>query len=168
MGVETGADTSGGGRRKGGAGEGGLEPFGSDPGKVWGGQVSKLAIVSRYRYAIAFENSAGLDYVTEKVYEVLASGSIPIYLGAPNIRDFVPHSGAILHAKDFATPAALGERLHAIDADEGAWLRHHAWRSAPVPRAFEDLQYIANLTALPLVCRLCACVAGHLGCDSGQ
>ena len=31
------------------------------------------------------ENSLAEDYVTEKVYDALAAGCLPIYYGAPNI-----------------------------------------------------------------------------------
>jgi len=40
----------------------------------------------RYKFCIAIENSLAMDYVTEKVYDALAAGCVPIYYGAPNIR----------------------------------------------------------------------------------
>ena len=153
-------------------GEGGLCGLSLEPSvaadKSWKGQKKKISIVSQYRYLFSFENSIGLDYVTEKVYEGMASGAVPIYWGAPNIRDFIPRSTAIIHAKDFNLPRDLGEYLHRLDSDENLWLRHHAWRSQPIPRHFLDLQVIASLGRIPFVCRLCACVAGHLGCASDQ
>ena len=41
---------------------------------------------SRYKFCIAIENSLATDYVTEKIYDSLAAGCLPIYYGAPNIR----------------------------------------------------------------------------------
>ena len=55
----------------------------------------------RYKYCIAIENSIAQDYVTEKVYDALAAGCVPIYLGAPNIADFVPSRDAIVDYNDF-------------------------------------------------------------------
>lgn len=50
--------------------------------------------VAQYRFGMAFENSRDKYYahgwVTEKIYDCLASGTIPIYWGAPNIDEFVP------------------------------------------------------------------------------
>ena len=150
--------------------EGGLETFAGGVGEGFldARQLYKLRISARYRYVFSIENSVGVDYVTEKVYEVMASGAVPIYLGAPNVRDFLPHSAAILHAKDFASPAALGAHLRSLDAEEARWLVHHEWRSKPVPKAFSDLQFIANMTALSLACRMCGCVAGQLGCTAAS
>lgn len=41
--------------------------------------------LARYKFVIAFENSACEDYVTEKLWRPLAVGVLPIYYGAPNI-----------------------------------------------------------------------------------
>jgi hypothetical protein len=37
----------------------------------------KTALVSTYKFTMAFENSATDDYVTEKLFGVLVSGSVP-------------------------------------------------------------------------------------------
>lgn len=37
----------------------------------------KMAIVSTYKFTMSFENSATDDYVTEKLFGVLAAGSVP-------------------------------------------------------------------------------------------
>ena len=50
----------------------------------------------RYRYCIAIENSVAVDYVSEKVYDALVAGCLPIYLGAPNFQDFIPHPDAVI------------------------------------------------------------------------
>ena len=50
-----------------------------------------------------FENSITDGYITEKIFNVFASGSIPIYNGAPNITNFVNSESFILyknHIKD--------------------------------------------------------------------
>ena len=128
---------------------------------------AKLGILARYRYAIAIENSVGQDYVTEKLYEPLAAGAVPVYLGAPNFRDFVPSGEAVLSVRDFASPAALGAHLHALDAaGEGAWLAHQQWRAADVPENVRLLQTLGDLHAPSLACRFCGCAAGQLGCGA--
>ncbi len=53
----------------------------------------KLCIISTYKFYLAFENSIDHSYVSEKYYQGLLSGSIPIYLGAPNIERFYPLEG---------------------------------------------------------------------------
>lgn len=48
-----------------------------------------LNIYNNYKFIIAFENSKTNGYVTEKIFNVLFSKSIPIYDGAPNICDYI-------------------------------------------------------------------------------
>jgi len=53
--------------------------------------VSKLDTLRGYRFCIAFENIGGVPgYITEKLFDAFKAGCIPVYLGAPNIGDYVP------------------------------------------------------------------------------
>ena len=45
----------------------------------------KLETIKSYKFSMAFENEQGYNYITEKIYQPLVVGSIPIYWGAPNI-----------------------------------------------------------------------------------
>jgi hypothetical protein len=60
--------------------------------------------MSNDRFVYATANSYGLDYVTEKVFYALQCGSVPAYLGAPNIDSFLPDRSAIIQVSDFDTP----------------------------------------------------------------
>jgi hypothetical protein len=42
---------------------------------------TKLPLFARYQFALALENSLAHDYVTEKFYQPLIAGAVPIYLG---------------------------------------------------------------------------------------
>ena len=44
-----------------------------------------MTLARQYLFTIAIENSLEYDYVTEKLWQPLAAGSVPIYLGAPNV-----------------------------------------------------------------------------------
>ncbi|AYU75634.1 glycosyl transferase, putative [Leishmania donovani] len=50
-------------------------------------------VFRKYRYVLAFENTVEDDYVTEKVYNALLSGALPLFIGAMNIADYVPSHG---------------------------------------------------------------------------
>ena len=45
------------------------------------------------KFTLAMENSFVQDYVTEKLFEPLWAGSIPIVAGTPGIKDFYPSPG---------------------------------------------------------------------------
>lgn len=50
----------------------------------------KLETLKNYKFSLAVENCSFPGYVTEKIYDCLLAGVIPVYLGAPDICDFVP------------------------------------------------------------------------------
>jgi hypothetical protein len=111
----------------------------------------KHRMMRSYAFYLAFENQRVDDYVTEKLWGALAAGTIPVYLGAPNVAAHVPN-GSIVHADDFATPRALGEHLRRVLADRALFDSYHAWRRKPLPAWFLR-KY--NFTRTHSECRTC-------------
>ena len=52
--------------------------------------IEKMAVLENYRFNVCLENVAYPGYVTEKIIDCFRAGTIPLYLGAPDIVDFVP------------------------------------------------------------------------------
>lgn len=102
------------------------------------GRASKLALASSYRFTLAFENAIDHDYVTEKFFDPLVAGSIPVYLGAPTIDRFAPGERCFINVLDFASPKALADALLAIAADERLEATYHEWRNKPLRESFEN------------------------------
>ena len=119
------------------------------------GRPTKLDTIARYKFCLAFENSIEPDYVTEKFFQALRAGSVPVYRGAANIRDFAPDEACFVNADDFAGPADLAAHLDRLDRDEAAYRRCHEWRERGPSARF--LEFFAA-TRLPSLCRLCALV----------
>lgn len=111
-----------------------------------GGRVSdKLAFEGGFKFTLAFENTAAPGYVTEKILEAFAGGTVPIYWGAPDVtKDFNPD--AFFNCNDYATLEEAVEGIKALDADDAAYARMLA---APVFR--EDSEGLALMRDDPLV-----------------
>lgn len=58
----------------------------------YGGRVDeKLSVLRNYKFALCYENGRDIDgYITEKVFDCLFSGTIPIYWGASNVSKHIP------------------------------------------------------------------------------
>ena len=56
------------------------------------GPVSEKKIVlEKYKFAICYENGRDIPgYITEKIFDCLFAGCIPVYWGANNISDYIP------------------------------------------------------------------------------
>lgn len=60
------------------------------PGAAVFHRLTKLPTRTRVRNRGCPRFTAGTDYVTEKLWDCLEAGAVPIYLGAPNILDHLP------------------------------------------------------------------------------
>ncbi len=122
------------------------------------GRKTKLDILRRYRFNLAYENCIDRDYVTEKWFDCLASGCVPVYLGAPNIADFAPSSDSYIDATKFADAAALAHHLRELAASPQAYAHHFDWKQRPLPPAFTRL---FEGQEIPFLRRLCAWLDGE-------
>ena len=53
----------------------------------------KIETLSKYKFSICYENARDISgYITEKIIDCFLAGTVPIYLGADNICDYVPES----------------------------------------------------------------------------
>ena len=56
-----------------------------------GAVENKLDTIKNYRFSICFENMHDVKgYITEKIFDCFAAGSIPVYWGASNIEEYIP------------------------------------------------------------------------------
>mmetsp|Transcript_39063 Transcript_39063/g.117403 ORF Transcript_39063/g.117403 Transcript_39063/m.117403 type:complete len:764 (-) Transcript_39063:1533-3824(-) len=111
----------------------------------------KKKVMRQYLFHLAFENGVEDDYITEKIWGALESGTVPVYLGAPNIMEHVPR-GSTINALDFSSPKELAEHLYAVIKDKSLYDNYHEWRN----HAYDDVflrKY--NFTHVHSECRLC-------------
>ena len=83
---------------------------------------NKTDIYCDYRFAIALENMKDRKgYVTEKIYDCICNGIVPIYYGASDIKEYVPADVFIDYSR-FKKPDELWEFLS--DMPEDIWLAY--------------------------------------------
>jgi len=90
----------------------------------------KRQVVAQYMFNLAFENSVEDGYVTEKPFDALIAGSVPVYLGdAAHLRRLLPHPKAAIFVADFrGNVTSLAGYLKHLIANRTAYHEHHAWR----------------------------------------
>lgn len=92
----------------------------------WGGAVTdKLATLAGYRFALCFENTEFPGYITEKMFDGIYAGCVPVYRGAPDIETYVPPE-IFVDARAYPTYAELERALRAMSPDEAARRREAA------------------------------------------
>lgn len=82
--------------------------------RVWRGRAeNKMKVMSEYKFAICYENASYKGYITEKLYDALAVGTIPVYRGAPDIESIVPKN-CFIDGAQFENYAALHKHLASL------------------------------------------------------
>jgi Glycosyltransferase family 10 (fucosyltransferase) C-term/Fucosyltransferase, N-terminal len=120
-----------------------------EPDKGW---ETLLATTARYKFALVLENSIAEDYVSEKFFYALMSGSVPVYRGAPNISVFAPADRCFINAADFAGPVELAAYLNWLNEHDEVYQEYLAWKHKGLSRSFQTL--VASVH-VPALCRLC-------------
>lgn len=94
-------------------------------GKLWeqkgyknyrGAPVDKIATLKNYRFSICYENIFDVKgYITEKIFDCFAAGTIPIYWGASNVQDYIPEN-CFIDRRKFKDNEELYVFLKSMDA----------------------------------------------------
>jgi hypothetical protein len=80
----------------------------------------KLALLASYRFALALENTRFAGYVSEKLFDCLVAGCIPVYDGAPDVAQYV-WPDAFVDARAFGSYVELERHLRGMT--EADWRR---------------------------------------------
>ena len=96
-----------------------------------GPRQEKIALSAQHAFYLAAENSKCAYYNTEKVYQGLLSGSVPVYVGnAASLKPIVP-AGSVIYADDFGSPAELAGFLKELVNNQTAYDTYQGWRRNP-------------------------------------
>jgi hypothetical protein len=88
--------------------------------KNYVGEVDKkVDCLKHYKFTFCYENIQSPGYVTEKIFDCFQAGTVPIYLGAPNITRYVPEN-CFIAREDFKDEWELYEHLKTITPEEYA------------------------------------------------
>ncbi|KAJ4745252.1 3-alpha-L-fucosyltransferase [Rhynchospora pubera] len=123
------------------------------------GNVDKVETLKRYKFSLAFENSNEEDYVTEKFFQSLVAGNIPVVVGAPNILEFAPSPGSVLHIKESKDVESVAATMKHLAANPDAFNQTLRWKYEGPSDSFKAL---VDMAAVHSSCRLCIFIATNI------
>jgi alpha(1,3/1,4) fucosyltransferase len=86
--------------------------------KVYRGfSTNKLETLSAYDFCLCFENAVLNGWVTEKLFDCFVVGTVPIFLGAPDVQKFVPPE-CFIDMRNFASYEELRAFLKQVSPRE--------------------------------------------------
>jgi len=104
--------------------------------KVFKGELeTKWETLASYDFVLCFENTKRKGWLTEKFFEALRVGTVPVYWGATDIRELVPPE-CFVDMRDFRDYGELRAFLKGLDR-QGVQRYRDAGRAFLESRAFE-------------------------------
>ncbi|KAJ0047379.1 hypothetical protein NL108_006765 [Boleophthalmus pectinirostris] len=93
------------------------------------GSGNVVRLLSRYQFYLALENSQHTDYITEKLWNAVVAGAVPVVLGASrrNYERFLPPK-AFIHVNDFPSVRGLARYLLMLRRNPNRLWDHLDWR----------------------------------------
>lgn len=76
----------------------------------------KHETLANYRFALCLENTRFPGYISEKLFDCFFTGTIPVYLGAPDIDEYVPEE-AYVRVESFQDHDDLLANLRSMDGE---------------------------------------------------
>ena len=111
----------------------------------------KRCIQKSYRFCLVSENSDSPGYHTEKIFDALRDGCIPVYWANVDAINFVPSEDSVILIRNFQNDIqALKSRIEEINGNPELWRSFLTWRKNP-----PDWFNIRGLSADLLPCYIC-------------
>ena len=124
-----------------------VKRYGRCPGYAACGKDCFTKLAKKHKFYFAAENSLCTDYITEKPWNALNVGMIPIVYGLGNYsKALPPHS--YIDVRDFKHPRLLADYLKRVALNETLYNSYFKWR--------EDYKQFRTSTSSDYMCKLCA------------
>lgn len=90
-----------------------------NPSLSYGGRVDqKLTVLRTFKFALCYENGRDISgYITEKIFDCLFAGTIPVYWGADNISSYIPE-GCYINRSNFKNDEELYNYLKDMNEND--------------------------------------------------
>ncbi|MGH2806394.1 MAG: glycosyltransferase family 10 domain-containing protein, partial [Actinomycetota bacterium] len=110
--------------------------------------ADKISAMRGYRFALCYENTSFPGYITEKIFDAIFAGAIPVYLGAPDVGDYVP-AEVYVDVRNLRDHEGLEQRLRSMPADEAETKRRAArdFLRSPAFDRFRAEHFVAELSS---------------------
>lgn len=102
-----------------------------------------LKFMARYKFVLTIENGVCDDYISEKLWRAIHVGVVPIYFGAPTIRDWLPNNKSALLVDDFPSLELLSARINTLMRDDDLYeeyLQHKTKALISNQRIIEEIK----------------------------
>lgn len=129
----------------------------------------KYLLIKNYKFCLAIENTINFvkwgqmhsdpiddDYITEKLWDCMRGGSIPIYFGAKNAKKYFPTNKSIIYSNDFKNYEELIEYVVLIKNDRNILKQYIEWPYKYSKSWYKMMKYYSFTP-----CKLCSYISNY-------
>ena len=92
--------------------------------------------------------------MTEKFFDPLIAGAVPIYLGAPNIGEFSPGTHCFIHVNDFKSPKELADYLKFCCNNSAEYQSFFEWKKKDLQPSFTQKIQLQDIPPFIRICHI--------------
>lgn len=135
--------------------------------------TNKHLLIKKYKFCLAIENTINYvkwgqmhsdpidnDYITEKLWDCMRAGSIPIYFGAENAKKYFPTNTSIIFFKDFENYNKVVEYVLKVKNNSKILNQYINWPNTYSNNWYKRMKYYSFTP-----CRLCRYIAKYKNYD---
>jgi hypothetical protein len=122
------------------------------PGGTLKTSEGRIEIMKQYRVVLAFDSSSDEDSLSSMIWEALISGSLPVLVGAGNMKSHLP-KGSFVSSQDYSNWDEMANHVKEISENKSLWESYHIWRTDEDAIAEVEAKYEFARTST--ICRLC-------------
>lgn len=108
--------------------------------------ASKFEVLQNYEFCLCFENMKMSGYITEKIFDCLYAGTIPLYMGAPDILDYIP-ADVFVDCRKYSTWTAMWEDVATMSPERVSGMRlagRKFLRSEMAKKFYDSIEHICE------------------------
>jgi len=109
--------------------------------------TSKFEVLQHYEFCLCFENMQMDGYITEKIFDCLYAGTIPLYLGAPDILEYIPED-IFVDCRKYSTWKEMWEDVGAMPIEKINEMKHAGrdfLKSNMAKRFYDSIEHIVDI-----------------------
>ena len=113
---------------------------------------TKVEAIRDYKIHLAFENGDSPGFITDKIYQAMQAGVLPVWMGTVDVAGVVPN-GSYVDVAEFNTPHDVANYLKMLLQNEKLYNSYFEWKHKPFDPEFEEPNRV--LWEVEHYCRVC-------------
>ncbi len=109
--------------------------------------ASKFEVLQNYEFCLCFENMRMDGYITEKIFDCLYAGTIPLYMGAPDILNYIPED-VFVDCRNYSTWIEMWQDIASMPSDKIDNMRkagRNFLKSEMAKRFYDSIEHICGI-----------------------